>query len=82
MEKLSVGRLTPEPLCIGFFDGNFERVFWHGSNLGNTLGIRLQEKVFALGKLEMSGIERRYLLLGVVSAKSSTENESTQVGRC
>jgi hypothetical protein len=27
MEKLSVGRLTPEPLCIGFFDGNFDRVF-------------------------------------------------------
>ncbi len=27
MEKVSSCRLTPEPLCIGFFDGNFDRVF-------------------------------------------------------
>ena len=27
MEKVSLGHLTPEPLCMGFFDRNFERVF-------------------------------------------------------
>jgi len=27
MEKVSACRLTPEPLCLGFFDGNFERGF-------------------------------------------------------
>jgi hypothetical protein len=27
MEKESGSRLTPLPLCIGFFDGNFDRVF-------------------------------------------------------
>lgn len=27
MEKVSVCRLTTEPLCVGFFDGYFERVF-------------------------------------------------------
>jgi hypothetical protein len=27
MEKLSGARLTPEPLCIVFFAGNFDRVF-------------------------------------------------------
>ncbi len=27
MEKISDCRLTPEPLCLGFFDWNFERGF-------------------------------------------------------
>jgi len=27
MEKISGCRLTPEPLCLGFFDWNFERGF-------------------------------------------------------
>jgi hypothetical protein len=35
MEKVSGCRLTPETLCIGFFDGNFERGFL------TTLGLLL-----------------------------------------
>ena len=27
MEKVNDCRLTPKPLCIGFFEGNFERDF-------------------------------------------------------
>ena len=27
MEKVRVGRLTPDPLCLGFFEENFDLVF-------------------------------------------------------
>mgnify|MGYP006915377415 CR=1 FL=1 len=54
MEKISVGRLTPEPLCIGFLDENFDRGFL------TTRGLLLPclGKIFS-AKMSMISLEKK-----------------------
>ncbi len=54
MEKVSACRLTPEPLCVVFFDGNFDRVFL------TTLGLLLPclGGIFS-AKMSMVSLEKK-----------------------
>jgi len=54
MEKVSACRLTPEPLCLGFFDGNVERGFL----TTRGLLLKLLAGIFS-AKMSMINLEKK-----------------------
>jgi hypothetical protein len=78
MEKVSLGNLTPEPLCMGFFDRNFERRFFDNPRItsANLAGI------FS-AKMSMISLEKKRQLfrLNVLKIRNCPPNDFEGSGK-